>query len=396
MDSLSVTELNQYIKALMEGDPALKNVLVLGETSNYKVYPSGHHYFTLKDGESALRCVMFKGAADKLGFRPKDGMKVLAAGKVSVFPRDGAYQLYVSHMTPDGLGALTQAYEELKQRLGEEGLFDPAHKKPLPAFPMRVCLVTSGAGAAVWDMIRIFRRRWPICELLVTPVRVQGTEAPEEIARMIRYINKFLPCDVIITGRGGGSLEDLWAFNDERVARAIFASHIPVVSAVGHEPDVLISDLVADVRASTPSHAAELVSPDQRELLAAVRHIGARLPLIQGRRMEQLSQQLEQAKLRLRSPERVLQDKRQHLDNLGERLTLAATARKDQGRQRLGLLCGKLEAMSPLRVLSRGYSLATAEDGTVITKANQVKAGDALCLRPAKGQVFCRVESVKS
>jgi exodeoxyribonuclease VII large subunit len=246
--AISVTELNNYIKGLVEQDAMLANVCVRGELSNYKIYPSGHHYFTLKDSESSLRCVMFKSSASKLRFRPESGMGVTAWGRVAVYPRDGAYQLYCTALMPEGTGDLQVAFEQLKAKLSEEGLFDRAHKKPLPEFPERIAIITSSAGAAVHDMIRILGRRWPMTKVLLLPVRVQGVEAPPEIVGAIRYANEFDVADLIITGRGGGSIEDLWAFNDERVARAIYESRIPVISAVGHEPDVTISDYVADRR----------------------------------------------------------------------------------------------------------------------------------------------------
>ncbi len=257
----AVSEVNGLIKDLIDGTPQLSGLYIRGELSNYKIYPSGHHYFTLKDGQSALRCVMFKSSAVKLRFRPENGMQAVVFGRISVFPRDGAYQLYCTQLSPDGVGDLYVAFEQLKQKLQQEGLFDPAHKKPLPLYPQRIAIVTSGAGAAVHDMIRILRRRYPIAKVLLLPVRVQGAEAPPEIVGAIRYANRWKLGDVLITGRGGGSMEDLWAFNDERVARAIYASEIPVISAVGHEPDVTISDYVADRRASTPSNAAE-IGPD--------------------------------------------------------------------------------------------------------------------------------------
>ena len=242
----SVTEVNELVKLLLDNEPMLSGICVRGEISNYKMYPSGHHYFSLKDPTGAIRCVMFKGQALRLRFRPENGMKVLVTGRVSVFPRDGAYQLYCDTMTPEGAGDLALAFEQLKAQLYKEGLFDEAHKKPLPRFPERIAVVTSSAGAAVHDMIRILRRRYPLAKVILLPVRVQGAEAPPEIAGAIRYADKWKIGDVIITGRGGGSMEDLWAFNDERVARAIYACETPVISAVGHEPDVTISDFVAD------------------------------------------------------------------------------------------------------------------------------------------------------
>ena len=289
----TVTEVNNLVKLLLDNEPMLQNVCVRGELSNYKMYPSGHHYFTLKDPEGAIRCVMFKGSAMKLRFRPENGMKVVVTGRVTVFPRDGAYQLYCNTMIPEGVGDLAVAFEQLKAKLYAEGLFDPAHKKPLPAYPERIAIVTSSAGAAVHDMIRILRRRYPIAKVILLPVRVQGAEAPPEIAGAIRYADKWRIGDVIITGRGGGSMEDLWAFNDERVARAIYQCETPVISAVGHEPDVTISDFVADARASTPSNAAEIAVPDQGELLRWLRGAGERMEQSETARLEALRQRLE-------------------------------------------------------------------------------------------------------
>ena len=378
----------------MDGDETLRDVLVRGEASNYKVYPSGHHYFTLKDAEGSLKCVMFKNAADTLSFRPTDGMRLLAAGQVSVYPRDGVYQLYVRRLLPDGEGALTRAFEELKRRLAEEGLFDPAHKKPLPNIPARVALVTSPAGAAVRDMIRIFGRRFPLCEILVAPVRVQGEEAPDEIVKAIRYLNRHELADVLIVGRGGGSLEDLWAFNDERVARAIFASHIPVVSAVGHEPDVLISDFAADVRASTPSHAAELVAPDAAELIARTGQCAARLRLAQTRRLDALTQNLERRRAALKTPERLLRDKRQRLDLTRARLDELALRQLQDGGRTLALRAGRLDALSPLKVLGRGYAIALTEAGQALKDAGTLNTGDTLLIRPERGEAICTVKQV--
>ena len=263
---LSISQINEYIRGTMDRDPLLTNVFVRGEISNYKLYPSGHHYFTLKDENAALKCVMFKGNAFRLRFRPENGMKVIASGKISVFPRDGAYQLYCTTLTVDGIGDLHIAFEQLKKKLQEQGLFDPAHKKVIPQYPKTIGIVTSPAGAAVHDMIRVLRKRFPISNVRLIPVRVQGEEAPEEIAAAIRYANYYRLADVLIVGRGGGSIEDLWAFNEEIVAHAIYESDIPIISAVGHEPDVTISDFVADLRAATPSNAAELAVPDQYAL----------------------------------------------------------------------------------------------------------------------------------
>ena len=317
-----VTEVNELVKLLLDNEPMLQNICVRGELSNYKMYPSGHHYFSLKDPEGAIRCVMFKSSAMRLRFQPENGMKVLVTGRVTVFPRDGAYQLYCNTMTPEGVGDLAVAFEQLKAKLYAEGLFDPAHKKPLPVYPEKIAIVTSSAGAAVHDMIRILRRRYPIAKVILLPVRVQGVEAPPEIAGAIRYADKWKIGDVIITGRGGGSVEDLWAFNDERVARAIYNCETPVISAVGHEPDVTISDFVADARASTPSNAAEIAVPDQVELLRWLRGAGERMEQTETARLEALREKLETlASKRVMTDQLAyVQDKRMELVHVQQRL----------------------------------------------------------------------------
>ncbi|MBS6367761.1 MAG: exodeoxyribonuclease VII large subunit, partial [Clostridiales bacterium] len=288
----SVGQINQYIKAMMDQDPLLGELCMRGEISNYKLYPSGHHYFSLKDAEGSMRCVLFRSSAAHLRFRPENGMQVIVTGRVSVFPRDGQYQFYVNSMTPDGVGDLYVAFEQLKRMLDAAGLFDPSHKKPIPAYPHRIAIVTSAAGAAIRDMLRILGKRYPLSKVLLLPVRVQGEEAPAEIAGAIRYANVHRLADLIITGRGGGSMEDLWAFNAESVARAIYDSEIPVISAVGHEPDVTIADYVADLRAATPSNAAELVVPDQAELRIQLAGIQSRLAAAMQRRLTAARQQL--------------------------------------------------------------------------------------------------------
>ena len=388
-----VSEVNQYIKNILEGVPELSDILIRGELSNYKIYPSGHHYFTLKDAQGALRSVMFKGSAMKLRFRPENGMKVIAAGRISVFPRDGAYQLYCTSLSPDGVGDLYVAFEQLKEKLHQEGLFDPEHKKPLPRFPQRIAIITSSAGAAVHDMIRILRRRYPIAKVLLLPVRVQGTEAPPEIAGAIRYANRWQLADVIITGRGGGSIEDLWAFNDERVARAIYASQIPVISAVGHEPDVTISDFVADRRASTPSNAAEIAVPDMAELLSVLQGSGTRLIQAQLKLLEREEVRLENLgrKRVLTDPSAFLQDRKMYLDFMQQKLAGAARLTLDGDERRFAQLAAKLDAMSPLKVLGRGYAMAQLEDGTVLRSAQQAKIGDRVQVRLGEGTLSCTV-----
>lgn len=394
--TLSVTELNMRIKGLLDMDPMLADVCVRGELSNYKIYPSGHHYFTLKDSESSLRCVMFKSSASKLRFRPESGMGVTAFGRVSVYPRDGAYQLYCTALQPEGTGDLQVAFEQLKAKLSAEGLFDRAHKKPLPPFPEKIAIITSSAGAAVHDMIRILGHRWPMSKVLLLPVRVQGVEAPPEIAGAIRYANEFQVADLIITGRGGGSIEDLWAFNDERVARAIYASEIPVISAVGHEPDVTISDYVADARASTPSNAAEIAVPDQSEMRETLDSLSIRSRQAMQKTLKALSQRLSSLsdKRVLSDPGVYIDNRRLELDRMRERLSAAAERKNAAARRDFVRLGAALDAMSPLRVLTRGYSLAEDPGGAIIKSAAQLRPGDRVRLRFAEGGADCTVDSV--
>jgi exodeoxyribonuclease VII large subunit len=394
---LSVTELNQRVKLLIDGDPVLSGVYVRGELSNYKIYPSGHHYFTLKDADSSLRCVMFRGSAAKLRFRPESGMGVTAFGRVSVYPRDGAYQLYVEELMPEGMGDLQVAFEQLKEKLRGEGLFDGAHKKPLPEFPQKIAVITSSAGAAVHDIIRILGKRWPMAEVLLLPVRVQGAEAPPEIAGAIKYANRHHVADVIITGRGGGSIEDLWAFNDERVARAIYDSEIPVISAVGHEPDVTISDYVADVRAATPSNAAELAVPDRAEIAELLANLDIRRSQAMKKKLAELSSRLADLESRrvMQSPAAYLDTKKLELDRASDRLVSAFQSITAQRRREYVRLAASLDAMSPLKVLSRGYAIAQTEDGAVLKSVNQAAKGEKITVELGDGSLGCRIENVE-
>ena len=389
-----VTEVNHLVKLLLDGEPMLQNVAVRGELSNYKMYPSGHHYFTLKDAEGALRCVMFKGQAMRLRFRPENGMKVVVTGRITVFPRDGAYQLYCNTMTPEGVGDLAVAFEQLKQKLYAEGLFDPAHKKPLPEYPERIAVITSSAGAAVHDMIRILRRRYPIAKVILLPVRVQGVEAPAEIVGAIRYANRWRVGDVIITGRGGGSMEDLWAFNDERVARAIYDSEIPVISAVGHEPDVTIADFAADARASTPSNAAEIAVPDQVELMRFLKGAEERMLQSETARLETLRKYLDTlASNRVMKDQMAyVQDKRMELLHLQQRLGDLSAGQISRKRERFSALAASLDAMSPLKVLGRGYAVARSEAGEILKSAGDVNIGDHIQVKLGRGILGCTVD----
>ena len=389
----TVSQVNQYIKTLLDRDRALAALYVRGEISNYKAYPSGHHYFSLKDGEGAIRCVMFKREAMSLRFRPENGMKVIAFGRVAVFPRDGQYQLYCTALTPEGVGDLHLAFEQLKQKLYAEGLFDPARKKPIPRFPGRIALITSSAGAAVRDMLRILGARWPVSEVFLLPVRVQGAEAPGEISAALDWANAHQVADLIITGRGGGSMEDLWAFNEEAVVRAISRSAIPVISAVGHEPDVTIADFAADLRAATPSNAAELAVPDRSEVGARLRQTAGRLAQAMGRKLEGARKDLDRAaKCRaLQDPMNYVDDRRMELDRQRERLAAGLTAALGGTRQRFGGLAAKLDALSPLKVLGRGYAIPRKADGAVVRSVRDVSPGDGLTLRVADGEVSCQV-----
>ena len=393
----SVSELNALIKELFDATPLFLNLSVRGELSNYKIYPSGHHYFTLKDSDCSLKCVMFKNSAAKLRFKPENGMGVTAFGRLSVYPRDGAYQLYCSALMPEGTGDLQIAFEQLKKKLSEEGLFDEGHKKPLPAYPKRIAIITSSAGAAVHDMIRILSQRWPMAKVLLLPVRVQGAEAPPEIAGAIRYANRHALADVIITGRGGGSIEDLWAFNDERVARAIYASQIPVISAVGHEPDVTISDYVADMRASTPSNAAEIAVHDASEERDALSSLSIRASQAMDKRLKQMRSEIGNFRSRrvLRDANAYLDDRRIELDHLRDKLSAAMESETGRKRRVQVRLAAALDAMSPLRVLTRGYCVATDERGSVITGTDMLHIGSKLRLRLSDGSADCTVDGIE-
>ena len=394
---LSITQINEYIRNKMDGDALLNNVAVRGEISNYKVYPSGHHYFTLKDEGAALKCVMFKGNAMRLRFRPDNGVKVIAMGKISVYPRDGAYQLYCTAMAMDGIGDLYAAFEQLKQKLEAQGLFDPDHKKPLPKYPGTIGIVTSSAGAAIHDMLRILRKRYPLSKVRLLPVRVQGVEAPEEIAGAIRYANMYRLADLLIVGRGGGSIEDLWAFNDERVAYAIYHSDIPVISAVGHEPDVTISDFVADLRAATPSNAAELAVPDQDALRQMLDSMSGAMATALSRQLTSARRhyQLLSAHPSLQSPVSYLEQRRKNLELLKNKLISNQNQQINSAKARYIAMTSKLDAMSPLKVLTRGYAMAQREDGTVLRSVSQVETGDSITISVSDGRLCASVTEIK-
>ena len=394
---LSVTQLNEYIRGKLDADTLLNGVAIRGEISNYKVYPSGHHYFTLKDESASLKCVMFKGNALRLRFRPDNGVKVIAMGKISVYPRDGVYQLYCTAMAMDGIGDLYAAFEQLKAKLAAQGLFDPAHKKQLPKLPGTIGIVTSSAGAAVHDMLRILRKRYPLSRVLLFPVRVQGAEAPGEIAAAIGYANYYRLADLLIVGRGGGSIEDLWAFNDEQVARAIYDSRIPVISAVGHEPDVTISDFVADMRAATPSNAAEIAVPDQDALRQTLDAMSSAMATAMARQIKAARQHLDvlSQSPALRSPTGYFDQKRKALELLSSRLMAAENQNISRNNQKFIALTAALDAMSPLKVLTRGYAVAEKEDGRILRSVHQAVPGERITVSLSDGAITAEVLQVK-
>lgn len=389
----TVSEVNGYLKALMEADRTLALIYIRGEISNYKCHSSGHHYMTLKDEGGAIRAVMFRSDASKLKFRPESGMKVIAKGRITVYPRDGQYQLYIADMIPDGVGALYVAFEQLKKKLMAEGLFAQERKKPLPEYPEKIALVTSPTGAAVRDMLRILKARWPLARIAVYPVLVQGADAPADIAAALDTLNTCHACDLIITGRGGGSLEDLWAFNDELVARAIARSEIPVISAVGHEPDVTISDFVADLRAATPSNAAELAVPDQLHLRQTLHDASARMTHAMQAQLAIRREHITRLAARpvMQSPLGYFAERRIALDRLSERLNAAAQRRTMSARETFSRLSAKLDALSPLKVLARGYTITTAQSGRVIKRVSDVAPGELVTMQVQDGSIHCTV-----
>lgn len=389
---VNVSQLNAYIKNTLDSDFLLQNIWVRGEISNYRPHYSGHMYMSLKDEGGVMRAVMFKSAAMTLRFVPENGMQVLARGRVSVYPRDGIYQLYVDEMEPEGAGALAIAFEQLKAKLEKEGLFAAERKKAIPRFPNCIGVATSATGAAVQDIFNILKRRWPAAKIVLHPVSVQGEGAAEEIAAAINQFNMEKEADVLIVGRGGGSLEDLWAFNEEIVARAVAASEIPVISAVGHETDFTICDFVADLRAPTPSAAAELAVPDAAEIglqLAAMKkRLSSVLALSVSRKRERLMRQIS----RMTAMKHRIEDALYAADALTSRLTHAVTE-KIEKKQRLFIEnTAKLDALSPMQVLSRGYSVTTTKGGQTVRSVSSLKVGDSIVVRFADGQADCTVE----
>ena len=392
--AVSVSELNTFIKMLLESAPTLNDVYVKGEISNFKNHiSSGHFYFSLKDKDSQIKAVMFRSSASRMKFVPENGMMVVAHGRVASYVRDGQYQLYADSMEPDGVGALYVAFEQLKQRLAAQGIFAPEKKKPIPKIPQTIGVITSPTGAAVRDIINIATRRFPFAKIVVYPALVQGENAASSLISGIRYFNDTGSADVIIIGRGGGSIEDLWAFNDENLANTVCASEIPVISAVGHETDFTICDFAADLRAPTPSAAAELAVPDTAELKHKINNIISResavlLQMLSAKR-ETLAR-YEKSRY-LSSPGHMIDDRRMTLVLSSERLMTSAAHVNEIKKHALSALSGKLEALSPLAVLSRGYGVVSSEEGKLIKEIADVSVGDKITVKVRDGEIYAGV-----
>ncbi len=395
--SLTVSQLNMYIGQLLDRDDVLSGISVRGEISNFKHHSSGHMYFSLKDSESVVRCVMFRMAASRVKFRPEDGMKIIARGRVSVYPAMGQYQIYVENMEPDGVGALYVAFEQLKNKLAAEGLFDESRKKPIPQYPAHIGIITSPTGAAIQDLTNILTRRYPMARVTLYPALVQGDGAADTLIGGIRYFSAHQP-DVIIIGRGGGSIEDLWCFNDEALAREIAACPVPVISAVGHEVDFTICDFVADLRAPTPSAAAELAVPDSREILKNLSAYRERLYQSVDRRFDRAREKLARlaSATVLLEGKKILDPHRAKLTDLKKYVEQAMRLRLTEDQHQLGLLAEKLQALSPLAVLARGYAIATDEQGRRLQKTTDIACGDRMHVRLSDGILYATVTEKES
>lgn len=393
----SVSEINNFIKNILEQEPELRNLQVVGEISNFKRYPSGHCYFTLKDVGAVLKCVMFRSRAINLRFQPQNGDTVVAVGRLAVYERDGVYQLYTDLLLQQGVGDLMQAYEKLKQKLERAGLFAPERKQQLPLHPRTVGIITSPAGAAVRDIITVSRRRNQGIKLLLYPVKVQGDGAAAEIAAAIEFFNRKKLADVLIVGRGGGSIEDLWAFNEEITVKAVAASKIPVVSAVGHETDFTLCDFAADVRAATPSQAAELVVADVEGYKQRVAYLEQRARSLLSALLTQQQRRLDNLvnSWALRDPERLFADQSQRLDTASRRLREALELHLQQDEHKLALAAARLDSLSPLAVLARGYSVSQKADYTLISSVDELKWGDELLTTVADGVITSVVQQVE-
>ncbi len=395
---LTVSQVNMYLKQVIDGDRNLKNIFVSGEISNFKSnYSSGHFYFSLKDSNSTIRAVMFSSSAQRVRFRPEDGMKVIVTGRVSVYEVSGQYQLYVDSMQPDGMGALAVAYEQLKNKLAAQGLFDESHKRPLPVLPKRIGVITSPTGAVIQDIKNVVSRRCPLTEIVLYPAAVQGDGAPEQLTRGVRYFSTERNVDVIIIGRGGGSFEDLNCFNDENLVWAIYDSKVPIVSAVGHETDFTLCDFAADLRAPTPSAAAELAVPDKAELEKSVENAFSRISALVSERLYTSYQDIDRLRDSVAAlhPEKYIESERLSVELLSTRISSAAESRLDLERARTEALANQINALSPIRLLQKGYSVTT-KNGKCVTSASALKAGDRVSVRFADGTAECTVNNMET
>lgn len=394
---LTVTELNEYVKSRVEDDALLRSVYIKGEISNFTNHRTGHLYFTLKDEGGTLSAVMFRSSAEKLKFLPENGMKVICGGRISVYVKSGQYQIYAETMEPDGVGALYIAYEQLKRKLEAEGLFSPERKKPLPKIPRRVGVITSPTGAAVRDIINIMGRRFPYAKVILYPSLVQGDDAPESLIRALDYFDAEQSVDVVIIGRGGGSIEDLWAFNNEALCRRVAAMSLPIISAVGHETDFTLCDFAADMRAPTPSAAAELAVPDTRELVHKFENVSRRLELIEEQRLKFLRERLlrlSQSRV-LTNPQNFIDDKRMALDMASSRLFDKGALLTDAKRAKLSAAAAKLEALSPLSVISRGFSAVFDKSGAVVKSVEQTRVGEEISFMLTDGRISAEVKNIE-
>lgn len=388
---LSVSELNRYVKKCLDSDAFLRSIAVRGELSNYK--KQGHHYFSLKDEKGVLSCIMYANATKTLRFLPEDGMQVVVFGRVSAFWQGGKYQLYADMMVPDGMGSANIAFEQLYAKLEKEGLLAPERKKRLPRYPQSIALITSPDGDAIKDVVRILRERWPITRVKVMGVKVQGSRAAAEMTGAVLYANRYRVADILIIGRGGGSKEDLWAFNDEKLARAIAASEIPVITAVGHTANATIADFVADLRVVTPTHAAQSAVPDQHDVKKELQYSISRMAEATKKYLQNGRRDLERLTFGtvMSQPLRMVYERREQLDYTQEKLSVALERNAAIHRRRLTALCAKLDSLNPLRVLSRGYGMTQKEDGTVIVSAAQTQVGDQIRVVFSDGQLECTV-----
>jgi len=397
--AISVCQLNSYIKGVVDSDYRLKNILLCGEISNFtNHYRTGHFYLTLKDDKSSIKAVMFRSYAERIRFTPENGMKVIVFGSVSVFERDGQYQFYIENMEPDGVGSLNLAFEQLKEKLSKEGLFSQEYKKPIPSYPKTIGVVTSPTGAAFQDILNVLKRRWPLSNVLISPTAVQGEYAPGQIVRAIQSLDESGQADVIIVARGGGSIEDLWAFNDEGVARAIFACKTPVISGVGHETDFTIADFIADMRAPTPSAAAEISVPDKIEEMERISSLSIRASKNLLSRIDRGRTEINRLMDRnvMRSPAMLINERRLLLDSYIDKMNHSVSNQLNAEISRLSVTAGKLDAFSPLKVLSRGYTIPLKTDGTIAKGVNDLNIGENITLRLIDGKAICQVEEIEN